>query len=85
MNHYVYILNSIASPNKFYIGYTQDIESRLVTHNAGGSIHTAKDKPWEMISYSAFADKITALNFEKYLKSHSGRAFSSKHFSKPAI
>ena len=82
MNYYVYILNSIIFPEKFYVGYTEDIETRLKTHNVGGSIHTAKDRPWIMVTYSAFEDKTTALNFEKYLKSHSGRAFASKHFSK---
>ena len=78
MNHYVYILNSTTSPDKFYVGYTQDINSRLATHNAGGSIHTSKDRPWIMVTYSAFVDKTIALNFEKYLKSGSGRAFANK-------
>ena len=81
MNHFVYILNSITFPDKFYVGYTLEIESRLATHNAGGSIHTAKNKPWIMITYLAFPNKNTTLDFEKYLKSHSGRAFASKHFS----
>jgi predicted GIY-YIG superfamily endonuclease len=81
MNHYVYILNSIKYPEKFYVGYTQDIQSRLATHNAGESIHTAKNKPWVMITYMVFVDKNIAFDFEKYLKSHSGRAFASKHFS----
>ncbi len=80
MLYYVYILNSISSPDRFYVGYTESIENRLDTHNSGGSVHTAKDKPWNMVMYSAFPNKETALNFEKYLKSHSGRAFSVKHF-----
>lgn len=80
--YYVYILNSITFPEKFYVGYTEDIKIRLTTHNAGGSIYTAKNRPWIIVTYSAFADKTTALNFEQYLKSHSGRAFASKHFFK---
>jgi hypothetical protein len=34
--------------------------------------------PWELITYLAFKDKSTAQAFEKYLKSHSGKAFTNK-------
>ena len=71
-----------AHPAKFYVGYTLDIQSRLEIHNAGGSIHTKEDKPWRLHFYCMFTDKTTALRFEKYLKSHSGRAFTKKHFCK---
>jgi len=33
----------------------------------------------ELISYTAFTDKYRAYEFEKYLKSGSGRAFLKKH------
>jgi putative endonuclease len=80
--HFVYILNSISSPTKFYVGYTLDIQSRVGVHNAGGSVHTKDHRPWKLHWYGVFDDKLTALAFEKYLKSHSGRAFATKHFSK---
>jgi hypothetical protein len=32
-----------------------------------------------LVFYCAFADKYRALEFEKYLKSGSGRAFMQKH------
>nr|WP_283809955.1 GIY-YIG nuclease family protein [Bradyrhizobium forestalis] len=38
----------------------------------------AKFKPWKLVWYCAFPDKMKALAFETYLKSHSGRAFSKK-------
>lgn len=82
MQYFVYILNSVAFSEKFYVGFTEDIETRLDTHNRGGSIHTKNHKPWVMVMYTAFADKEIALDFERYLKSHSGRAFAIKHFSK---
>ena len=50
----------------------------IAAHNAGKSTHTAKFVPWKVLWYSAFPDKHRALEFEKYLKSHSGRAFASK-------
>ena len=81
MSHFVYILNSIASPLRFYVGYTLDINSRLAKHNAGDSVHTKDERPWRLHWYCVFDNKFTALSFEKYLKSHSGRAFATKHFS----
>ena len=38
----------------------------------------AKYKPWRLFSFHYFASKETALAFEKYLKSGSGRAFAKK-------
>jgi putative endonuclease len=75
---YVYILRSISSPDQEYIGATENPKQRLTDHNVGRSAHTSKFKPWELVWYCAFPDKFKALEFEKYLKSHSGRAFAKK-------
>lgn len=75
---YVYIIRSLANPEQQYVGASEDLKRRLADHNAGKSVHTAKFKPWELLWYCAFPDKFKALEFEKYLKSHSGRAFSTK-------
>ncbi|MCF7849306.1 MAG: GIY-YIG nuclease family protein [Kiritimatiellales bacterium] len=76
--HYVYILKSIAHPSQSYVGYTADLKNRINKHNEGGCKHTSKYKPWKIVWYSAFPDKHKALEFETYLKSHSGKAFSNK-------
>jgi putative endonuclease len=76
--YFVYILKSINFLNKTYIGYTLNIQSRLKTHNNGGSIYTKDYRPWELVFYCGFQDKLKAMEFEKYLKSHSGRAFTEK-------
>lgn len=75
---YVYIPESVASPEQQYTGLTSDLKQRLADHNAGKSTHTAKFAPWTLLWYSAFPDKHRALEFEIYLKSHSGRAFAKK-------
>ena len=75
---YVYIIRSLSSPEQSYVGATADLKQRIADHNAGKSSHTAKFMPWQLIWYSAFADKLRALQFEKYLKSDSGKAFASK-------
>src|SRR5258708_39118524 len=55
--HYVYILRSIAEPDRFYVGSTADLKKRLADHNAGASPHTAKFRPWDLIWYCSFKTK----------------------------
>ena len=78
--YYVYLLRSIKNPQKTYVGYTTNLKARLQKHNEGGSIHTAKYKPWKLIAYFAFVNEKRAMKFEKYLKTQSGRAFAKKRF-----
>jgi putative endonuclease len=73
---YVYILFCI--DGSFYTGCTNDLEQRLIRHNQG-QVHFTKDKlPVKLCTYIAFSDKYKAFEFEKYLKSGSGRAFAQK-------
>jgi predicted GIY-YIG superfamily endonuclease len=74
---YVYILRS-ADGEHFYCGSTDDLRSRLKKHNAGEVPHTRKFRPWSLKTYLGFADRGKAIDFEKYLKSPSGRAFARK-------
>ncbi|MBM3283686.1 GIY-YIG nuclease family protein [Candidatus Gottesmanbacteria bacterium] len=74
---YVYILK--CNDDRFYIGCTNDLKDRINRHNKG-QIPATKDRlPIKLIAYFAFSNKYTAFNFEKYLKSGSGRAFIIKH------
>ena len=73
-----YIIRSIHFPEQEHIGATADLRRRLPEHNAGKFTHTAKFKPWELVWYCAFPHKYETLEFEKYLKSHSGRAFAKQ-------
>ena len=79
--YYVYIITSAIYPNKFYVGSTAEVQARLKKHNAGGSIYTKDYIPWELVFTGEFKDKPKALVFEKYLKSHSGRAFMLKRLT----
>ena len=74
---YVYILQSINSEH-FYVGVANDLRARLARHNAGEVPHTSKYRPWQIKTYNAFHDEKQAFNFERYLKSPSGRAFAKK-------
>jgi putative endonuclease len=74
---FVYLLK--CSDNSNYTGCTQDLEERVKCHNSGYVESTKEKLPVEVIMYFAFKDKVKAFQFEKYLKSGSGRAFKNKH------
>jgi len=76
--YYVYILQSKIISDCFYTGFTENIENRLKDHNSGKNPHTSKYKPWQIKTAIAFTDRQKALDFEKYLKTKSGRAFAKK-------
>ncbi|MCW3087484.1 MAG: nuclease superfamily protein [Sediminibacterium sp.] len=69
----VYILYS-RSYNKIYIGYTSDLEQRLLSHNElGKKGWTIRFRPWELIHTESFDTKEAALLREKSLKAGKGR------------
>lgn len=76
--HYVYLIRSIPFPDRTYIGFPTDLRKRVAAHNSGGSKHTAKGRPWELVSYHAFADERRAHEFEHCLKTGSGHAFAKR-------
>ncbi|MBI2774768.1 GIY-YIG nuclease family protein [Candidatus Dependentiae bacterium] len=78
--YYVYLIQSIRFPEIFYVGYTTNLEQRLATHNSCGSTYTSEYRPWKLEMYLGFSDQTRAKDFEKYLKSQSGRAFAKKRF-----
>jgi putative endonuclease len=77
--HYVYILQSEIDKGRFYTGLTDDLRKRLRNHNVGRVVHSRKWKPWRLKNYTAFSERLRAAEFERYLKSASGRAFVRKH------
>lgn len=75
---YVYILRSIAFPDRYYTGVTDDLMMRIIKHNSKEVPQTSKYAPWALKTYVAFSDEKQAFEFEQYLKSASGRAFAKK-------
>jgi len=76
---YVYIL--LCADNKTYVGCTNDLKDRLERHKKGQVEATKNRLPVRLTCYFAFVIEKTAFNFERYLKSGSGRAFMKKHFN----
>ena len=77
--YYTYILRSLKQGGAVYIGYTNDLKLRLIQHNSKHTGHSDRYSPWEIESYFAFTDECQAKDFERYLKSSSGKAFMNKH------
>jgi putative endonuclease len=74
--HYVYILK--CGDGAPYTGCTQDLKARFERHTKGQVPATKLRLPVSLAFYCAFVDKYKAFEFEKYLKSGSGRAFMKK-------
>jgi putative endonuclease len=75
---YLYIIQSQQQIERYYVGATSDLRTRLRRHNAGDVSHPSKYAPWTVKTYIAFSDEKQAFAFEKYLKPPSGRAFAKK-------
>lgn len=84
MAYYTYILWSSKSKN-FYYGSTANLKKRLVEHNARLSKATAPYAPWTLVWYAAFENRRLAEDFERYIKSGSGRAFAYKRLLQVAL
>jgi predicted GIY-YIG superfamily endonuclease len=76
---FVYILRSVSEPSRHYVGLTSDVGERLAAHNQGGSAHTSKHRPWQVVVSIEFTNASAAARFEQYLKTGSGRAFAKRH------
>jgi putative endonuclease len=77
--HFVYLIRSVARPDKTYVGQTECVDARLAAHNAGHCLYTARYRPWELVLFigTPFPDK--AMKLERYLKSGSGHSFAHRH------
>jgi predicted GIY-YIG superfamily endonuclease len=76
--YWVYVLKC---KDGYYIGCTEDLKSRLEKHKNGYVKATKLRKPLVLNNCFGFRNKYIAFNFEKYLKSGSGRAFLKKHLT----
>jgi predicted GIY-YIG superfamily endonuclease len=77
---YVFLVYFQSEVNKgYYYGFTtQDPELRLLEHNEGKSLYTKKYQPWKLVWFAGFQTERQAKDFERYLKTPSGHAFSRK-------
>jgi putative endonuclease len=64
---YVYILFS-SSLEKYYVGYTENVNNRVMQHNSGKGNYTSKGIPWILIKTFECASRSSAIQLELKIK-----------------
>lgn len=73
--YFVYLLEN-QNDKSWYIGFTANLDKRILDHNSGKGARTTKLKDnWKLIYSEAYLDKHDAVGREKFLKSGSGRKY----------
>jgi len=71
---YVYILQSLKN-SSYYIGYTEDLNERLVMHNAGRVKGTKYRRPFIIVYTEIYSTATEARKREYYIKRQKSRKF----------
>ena len=72
MNYYTYILYS-TKIDKYYIGYSANLEERLRKHNTNNKSFTGKTNDWKIVYSEVFGSKAEAMDREKQIKNWKSR------------
>jgi putative endonuclease len=64
---FVYILGSKDGPWT-YVGWSTDLEKRLVTHNAGKGARSTRGREWQLLYAERYKNRGEAMSREWYLK-----------------
>ncbi len=65
--YYVYVLQSKAEEERFYLGSTTDLKRRIEEHNQGKNKST-KTQQWTLVYYEAYTTESAAREREHKLK-----------------
>lgn len=68
----VYVLQS-EKDLLLYHGFTTNLQKRLIDHNKGGTISTAKRRPLKLVYCEFFLSRVDAIGREKYFKTTAGK------------
>jgi putative endonuclease len=72
--YHTYILYS-EKIRKYYVGSTQDIETRLCQHNGGHTKSTKGKGPWKMVLSFLFETRSEAMQLERRIKKRGAERF----------
>jgi putative endonuclease len=72
MTYSVYAIKSLID-NRIYVGFTMNLDKRLIEHNQGRTKSTKGFKPWKLIYAVEVETRKEARNLEKYYKTGSGK------------
>ena len=48
--YYVYLIQSLNTPEQKYVGFTENLKQRINEHNSHMSVHTKKYAPWVLVT-----------------------------------
>ena len=68
---FVYLIQNENNNDDFYVGFSANLEKRLLDHNSGRNLST-RGRKWKLIYYEAYHVEQAARNRERKLK-HDGR------------
>ena len=69
MKYYVYLLIANIKKKKIsYVGYTNNLNKRLLLHNKSKGAKFTRGKQWKMIYFKAYNSKLKAMSEEYKLK-----------------
>jgi len=71
---FVYILYS-SKRDRYYVGFTSEIESRVARHNSGSTTSTKSGIPWVLVYSEEFDSKTDAIKREKGIKKMKSRKY----------
>jgi len=71
---YVYILYSV-SRDRYYVGYTSNVDERVIEHNAGATNYTRSGKPWILVYKEQYELKSEAMKREREIKMKKSRKY----------
>ena len=72
--YYTYVLLSLKD-NNYYIGQTNDVDSRFLRHQNGLVKSTKNRRPLKLLFSESFETRSKAMKHEKYLKSGAGHNY----------
>jgi putative endonuclease len=78
--YYTYIIYS-PSLDKYYVGYTQNLELRIERHNSSWGKFTSSGIPWKLVYSESFAKKSEAIKRENEIKKKRSRKYIERLIS----
>jgi len=80
MWYYIYALYD-PKQNRFYIGFSEDLNRRISEHKSGKIKTTSKMSSLELVYYEACLSKKDAMKREKELKTGFGRGYIKRRLT----
>jgi len=74
MYYYVYVLQS-EKDHQFYVGFTKNIQRRLIEHNKGKVTSTKRRLPLKLVYWEGCLCQADSTRREKYLKTAWGKRY----------